>query len=581
MAFPAPFLDELAARNPIEDVVGGYVALTRRGGNLFGLCPFHNEKTPSFSVAPDKQMYYCFGCGKGGGVVNFIMEAENLSYPDAVRFLAQRAGMEVPEDDAHREDYRRRERLYALCREAARYFHAMLLSPAGAPGRDYAAQRGLSQGCITRFGLGFAPDGWSGLRDAMRARGYDEQELLDAGLAVRSPQKNNVYDKFRNRLMFPIIDVRGNVIGFGGRVMGQGEPKYLNSPETEIFSKRRNLFALNIAKKTKRDYLILTEGYMDAITLHQYGFDCAIASLGTSLTEQHAALLSKYTKQLILTYDGDSAGQNASQRAIRLLEKTNIQVRVLRMTGAKDPDEYLHKFGAERFAKLLEGAENQVAYRLQSLQKNYDLEQDDQRVAFARAAADLVAGLPGTVEREVYGARAAQAAGMSAAGLMTEVERLRRQKQRQEKRQQEKIDLAPMSRRQPKIRGMHYEDEKSAQAEEQLLAQVMREPGLFDRLALGEEEFSAPLLGRAFAVLRSSWQQGRQPGMAVLEAAFQPEELSHLTAVLARWDQTVDDQAVQDCVDVIRSSYQARNVKSDEDIMQYRKYLQEKKGLGG
>ena len=236
MAFPAPFLDELAARNPIEDVVGGYVALTRRGSNLFGLCPFHNEKTPSFSVAPDKQMYYCFGCGKGGGVVNFIMEAENLSYPDAVRFLAQRAGMEVPEDDAHREDYRRRERLYALCREAARYFHAVLNSPTGGPGRAYAAQRGLSQGCITRFGLGFAPEGWNGLRDAMRARGYDEQELLDAGLAVRSPQKNNVYDKFRNRLMFPIIDVRGNVIGFGGRVMGQGEPKYLNSPETEIFS---------------------------------------------------------------------------------------------------------------------------------------------------------------------------------------------------------------------------------------------------------------------------------------------------------------------------------------------------------
>lgn len=590
MAFPAPFLDELAARNPIEDVVSGYVALTRRGSNLFGLCPFHNEKTPSFSVAPDKQMYYCFGCGKGGGVVNFIMEAENLSYPDAVRFLAQRAGMEVPEDDAHREDYRRRERLYALCREAARYFHAMLSSPAGEPGRAYAAQRGLSQGCITRFGLGFAPEGWNGLRDAMRARGYDEQELLDAGLAVRSPQKNNVYDKFRNRLMFPIIDVRGNVIGFGGRVMGQGEPKYLNSPETEIFSKRRNLFALNIAKKTKRDYLILTEGYMDAITLHQYGFDCAVASLGTSLTEQHANLLGKYTRQLILTYDGDSAGQNASQRAIRLLEKTNIQVRVLRMTGAKDPDEYLHKFGAERFAKLLEGAENQVAYRLQSLQSRFDLGQDDQRVAFARAAADLVASLPGAVEREVYGARAAEAAGMSAAGLMTEVERLRRQKLRQEKRQQEKVDLAPMSRRQPKIRGMHYEDEKSAQAEEQLLAQVMREPGLFDRIDLGEEEFSAPLLGRAYAALRSCWQQGRQPGMAALEAAFSPEELSHLTAVLARWDQTVDDRAVQDCVDVIRGRWQARNVNvesSDDnmqyrkDIMQYRKYLQEKKGLGG
>lgn len=581
MAFPAPFLEELAARNPIEEVVGSYVALTRRGGNLFGLCPFHNEKTPSFSVAPEKQMYYCFGCGKGGGVVNFIMETENLSYPDAVRHLAQRAGMEVPEDDAHREDYRRRERLYALCKEAARYFHEMLLSPAGEPARAYAAQRGLSQSCVKRFGLGFAPEGWRGLLDAMTARGYDPQELVDAGLAVRNPQKNNVYDKFRNRLMFPIIDVRGNVIAFGGRIMGQGEPKYLNSPETEIFSKRRNLFALNVAKKTKRDYLILTEGYMDAITLHQFGFDCAVASLGTSLTEQHANLLSKYTKQLILTYDGDAAGQNASQRAIRLLEKTNIQVRVLRMEGAKDPDEYLHKFGAERFARLLEGSENHIEYRLQSLRQKFDLTQDDQRVSYAREAASLLAGLSGTVEREVYGGRVAEQIGMAQSALMAEVDRLRKQRLRQAKRQQEKVDLSPMTQRQPKIRGVQYENPRSAQAEEQLLALIVREPGLLQQLTLREEEFSTPLLGHAYEALRSSWAEGHQPGIACLEAAFEPAELSHLTAVLARWDQLVDEQALRDCVEVIRTGYQSRRVQTTEDIAAYHKYLQEKKGLGG
>jgi len=581
MAFPAPFLDELTARNPIEDVVGGYVALTRRGANFFGLCPFHNEKTASFSVAPDKQVYYCFGCGKGGGVINFVMEEENLSYPDAVRFLAKRVGMEVPEDDAHRQDYRRREQLYELCRDAARFFHETLQSPAGTAGRDYAAQRGLSADCVTRFGLGFAPDDWRQLTTAMTAKGYSEQELIDAGLAVRHQQKGSVYDKFRSRLMFPIIDVRGNVIGFGGRVMGQGEPKYLNSPETEIFSKRRNLFGLNLAKKTKREYMILCEGYMDTITMHQYGFDCAVASLGTSLTEQHAGLLSKYTKQLILIYDGDAAGQNASQRAISLLEKTNVQVRVLKLEGAKDPDEYLHKFGAERFEKLLSGAENHTAYRLMSLQQKYDLTQDDQKLQFAQAAAALVAELPSTVERDVYGGRAAQSAGVSPQAMQSEIERQRKLLLQRAKKQQEKLDLSPMTQRQPKLRGAQYDNPRSAQAEEQILALLSAEPGLFDRLELREEEFSAPLLGRAYTALRERWRQGLQPGLYALGETFTPEEMAHLSSILARWDITVSADALRDCVEVIRSRYQADNVKSEDDLMERWRHLQEKKGLGG
>ena len=580
MPFPAPFLEELAARNPIEDVVGSYVALTRRGSNLFGLCPFHNEKTPSFSVAPDKQMFYCFGCGKGGGVVSFIMEEENLGYGDAVRFLARRVGMEVPEDDAHRENYRRRERLYALCRDAARFFHETLRSPAGEAGRAYAARRGLSQGCITRFGLGYAPDGWRGLCDAMRAKGYEEQDLLDAGLAVRNQQRGNVYDKFRNRLMFPIIDVRGNVIAFGGRVMGDGEPKYLNSPETEIFSKRRNLFGLNIARKTKRGYLILCEGYMDAISLHQYGFDCAVASLGTSLTEEHAKLISTYTKQLVLIYDGDNAGQKASQRALNILEKTNVQVRVLKLEQAKDPDEYLHKFGAERFERLLQGAENQTAYLLQGIRQKYDLGQDEQRVAFMKEAASLVAGLPSPVEREVYGGRAAEAAGVALPTLMAEVERLRRQRQRQAKRQQEQEDLAPMTRRQPTIRNEQYANPRSAQAEEQLLAMVCAQPELMRQISLRPEEFSAPLLGRFYQALRAQWEQGLRPGLDTLGEGFTPAELSHLSSILTRWDQTANEGALRDCVSLIQECHRAGQVQSPADLLAYQKFMQEKKGMG-
>ena len=354
MAFPPSFLEELAARNPIEEVVGQYVNLRRSGSNLFGLCPFHGEKTASFSVNPEKGIYYCFGCHKGGSVINFQMEIEGLSYPDAVRALAKRAGMEVPEDAQYQNRYRQQERLWALSKDAARFFNAQLYSPAGAEGLSYAQKRGMPKSILTKFGIGFAPDSWSGLCDAMLAKGYTEEELIQSGLASASRKNGRIYDRFRNRLMFPIIDIRGNVIGFGGRVMDDSTPKYLNSPETIIFNKRKNLFALNLAKKTKLGYMILVEGYMDAIALHQYGFDCAVASLGTSLTEEHAALLSRYTEQVMLIYDGDEAGQNATKRAIPMLEKAGLQVKVLQMRDAKDPDEFLKKFGADKFKLLFE-----------------------------------------------------------------------------------------------------------------------------------------------------------------------------------------------------------------------------------
>ena len=376
MAFPQPFLDALTERNPIDEVVGQYVSLTRRGSNLFGLCPFHSEKTASFSVAPDKGIYYCFGCHAGGGVINFIMQIEGLDYPDAVRFLAKRAGLEVPEDENYHSQYQKQERLWALCKDAARFFRQQLFSPVGTEAQAYIQKRALSMETVKRFGLGFSPNAWAELTDAMKEKGYKLDELVDAGLSLRG-KNGGVYDRFRNRLMFPIIDIRNNIIGFGGRVMDDSTPKYLNSPETIIFNKRKNLFALNIARKSKQGRIILTEGYMDAIALHQYGFDCAVASLGTSLTEDHANILAKYTNQVILTYDGDEAGQNATRRAIPMLEKTGIQVRVLRMQGAKDPDEFLKKYGAQRFEVLLDACQNQAEYRLDSLKRKYDLTLDD------------------------------------------------------------------------------------------------------------------------------------------------------------------------------------------------------------
>lgn len=578
MPFPPSFLDELLARNPIEDVVGQYVPLTRRGSNLFGLCPFHGEKTPSFSVAPDKGIFYCFGCHKGGGVVNFIMEIESLTYPDAVRFLAKRAGITVPEDEQYQSRYRQQERLWALCREAARFFHSQLYGPAGAEGLAYAQRRGLSQGTLTRFGIGFAPDAWDHLLTAMQHKGYTEQELLDAGLALKNERRGTLYDRFRNRLMFPIIDVRGNVIGFGGRVMDDATPKYLNSPETLIFNKRKNLFALNLAKKTKQGKIILTEGYMDAIALHQAGFDCAVASLGTSLTEEHAALLSRYTDQVILIYDGDEAGQNATRRALPMLERTGLQVRILRMEGAKDPDEFLKTYGPDRFRLLLEQSENRVEYQLQSLRRRYDLTRDDQKVAFLQAAAELLAAVGNAVEREVYGTRVAESAGITYDALKLEMEKAYKRRQNREKKQQAKLDLAPAKAQQPKSRTIRYDNVKSAMAEEGLLGLVLRDPSLLEKAKdLDPAAFSCPLLGRAFQQLQQRYRHGLSPSLASL-TDLTPEEASHLAGVAQKQQGPVREEALADYMDTIRREHQLAHVEQPTDLLAVRAAMQEKKG---
>ncbi len=582
MAFPSAFLDELNNRNPIEDVVGQYVPLTRKGSNLFGLCPFHGEKTASFSVAPDKGIYYCFGCHKGGGVVNFIMEIENLGYPDAVRFLAKRAGLEVPEDGTERSQYRKKERLWALCKEAARFFHQQLKSPAAEEVNAYIAKRGLSRGTVTRFGLGFAPNGWSALLDTMTAKGFTKEELYDAGLVLQNREKGTFYDRFRNRLMFPIIDVRGSVIGFGGRVMDDSTPKYLNSPETIIFNKRRNLFAMNIVKRSKQGFIILTEGYMDAIALHQYGFDCAVASLGTSLTQEHADMLSKYTNEVVLTYDGDAAGQNATQRAIPMLEKTGLRVKVLRMQGAKDPDEFLHKFGADRFKLLLEGSENQAEYRLRSLRMKFDLMTDEQKVEFAKQAADLISTYSTAVEREIYGARAAEMAGFSPEVMKLEIGKAFKRRTAMQIKAQEKRDLEVAAARQPKTRDVRYDNVRSAIAEEGVLRMLLLEPHLFARAeSLTEKEFSVEMFGKVFSAWRERWQEDLTVSPACLAETLTAAEMSHLTAVLQKQDAPLSDDAFDDCVRMIREEYRRTQVTDASDLRAMQESLRKKKGYGG
>ena len=586
MAIPESFIDELVARSEITDVVSSYVRLTRKGSNYWGLCPFHNEKTPSFSVSQEKQIYHCFGCGKGGGVISFIMAIENLPFVEAVRLLAQRAGMEVPETGENEGYRRRKERLLTLNKEAARFFHETLKGPAGAAGAEYLfGKRGLSRGTVTRFGLGVAPDGWDNLIQAMTAKGFSKRELLDAGLAVDS-KKGRIYDRFRNRVIFPIIDLRGEVIGFGGRVLDDSTPKYLNSPDTPVYNKSRNLFALNIARKSKQGRIILTEGYMDTISLHQAGFDCAVASLGTSLTQEHAQLLSRYTKEAIIAYDGDGAGVKAAQRAIPILEQTGIQVRVLRVTGAKDPDEFIKTYGPEAFGRLLNQSENHIEYRLRQIAAQYELSDDQQKVEHLRSAAEMLSTLPSPVEREVYGVRVAEQTGLSADTMAREIQQAYNRRIKKAKKQQERRDLTPSIQLQPKERGLRYENLRSALAEEGVLRLMMLEPALFreaDRAGLEPERFSAPLLGKVYGLLRERFRRGSSTQLAALAGVLEPEEMSHMVQILEKpEDLSHSQQALRDYIDVIETEAVTRTGEAEVDpLMAARKKFREKKAYGG
>ena len=576
MAFPPSFIDELIARNPIEDVVGQYVTLKRSGSNLFGLCPFHGEKTASFSVKPEKGIYYCFGCHKGGGAINFMMELEGLSYPDAVRSLAKRAGMQVPEDEQYQSRYRQQERLWALMKEAGRFFNTQLYSSAGEQCLAYVKKRGLTKAIVTRFGMGFAPDSWNALVDAMRKKGYTDEELVAADLV--GEKNGRIYDRFRNRLMFPIIDVRGNVIGFGGRVLDDSKPKYLNSNETVIFNKRRNLFGMNFAKKTKEPYMILVEGNIDVVTLHQYGFDNAVASLGTSLTEEQVTLLSRYTQEVVLTYDGDEAGQRAAKRAIPMLEKAGIKVKVLQMQDAKDPDEFLHKFGADKFRMLLEDSANRVEYQLGAIAKKYNISEDDQRVQFIHEAAELISTLGSAVQREIYGARVAETGKISPEAMKMEVDKAFKRRVSRERKQQEQVDLAPARNLQPKVRTIRYDDMKSAMAEECILAYILQDASLLDGCGgLKGTDFSVPLLGKVFDQLLAIHAQGLEVSLGVLQD-LTPEETSHIASVSQRQQGPANAQAFADCVRTVKKSSQVKKISSDDELMAFRNKLKESKG---
>ena len=569
MPIPESFLDALTERCDIADVVSQYVQLTKKGGNLFGLCPFHNEKTPSFSVSPDKQIYHCFGCGKGGGVVNFIMEIENLSFPEAVKFLADRAGMTVPEDGQDQELPRLRKRMLELNKEAARWFHAQLSQPAGEKAAAYLQKRQISRKTAVNFGLGCAPDSWDSLLKAMAEKGFGWEELVRAGLATRGKQPGSAYDKFRDRLMFPVLDVRGEVLGFSGRALADGqEPKYLNSPETLVFSKRRILYGIHRAKNTKRGSMLLVEGNIDVVTLHQAGFDNAVASMGTALTTEQTRLISRYAKEIVLCYDNDPAGHKATERALDILKDSEFSVKVLKLPdrmvdGAAvkiDADDFIKLHGPEAFEQLLKGSGGGMEYRLLELTTRYDFSDDGQRVDYLKAACELIAGLGSPVEREVWARRAAEPAGVTGEAVIREAERLRKKRLSGEKKQYERSSSRPASQAQPQEKTLRYENIVSARAEEGILRLLLQDPGLIKSCPLPEEEFSSPFLRGLYASLRRRQAEGLSVNPSALLTSLSEGEAAQLTQILqTQVAPGSAGEALADCLRVVHTEYVKRS----------------------
>ena len=534
MPLPDSFLQELLSRSDIESVVSSYVNVKRRGRNLVGLCPFHGEKTPSFTVYPETASFYCFGCGAGGDVITFIKRIENLDYIDAVKFLADRAGMKMPENDVNDAASRLRLRILEANREAARWFHSNLYTPDGRVGLEYFRSRGYTDQTIRRFGLGYAPDSFGALRDHMRGKGYKDEELTAAWLAARGKKSGGIYDIFRARAIVPIIDIRGNVIAFGGRVLDDSKPKYLNTADTLAFKKTNNLFALNFAKSSGGKQLILCEGYMDVIALHQAGFTNAVAALGTSFTAEHARLIARYAEEVILVFDADSAGQKGTQRAIGLLRQTGVDIRVISIPDGKDPDEFIKHHGPERFRLLLERSANDVEYRLIALGKRHMLGTADGKVAYLREAAALLAELQSPIERDVYAGKLSAELGVNKSAILDQVQELMERRKKQQKSRQLSQIVRNTENTIKKANPDAAAHPRAVSAEEGLLGLLLLNPDYIGRIAGGlpPEMFATDFNRGLYQRLIQRYESGQPVDLAFLSADYDGDGMGYISRMI-------------------------------------------------
>lgn len=557
MALSDSFLQELKMKTDIEDVISTYVTLKRRGATLVGLCPFHNEKTPSFTVYPATQSFYCFGCGAGGDAITFLKKIENLDYLDAVKTLAQRAGLQMPQEGFDDSLSKRRRRILEMNREAARFYHSVLLSPEGKVGYDYFIGRALSAATINHFGLGFAPNQWDALLKHMRAKGYQPAELVDAGLA-RKGQKG-YYDNFRNRVMTPIIDVRGNVIAFGGRVLDDSKPKYINTGDTLVYKKTNELFALNFAKDSKEDALILCEGYMDVIAMHQAGFTNAVAGCGTALTTEQVRLISRYAKEVILTYDADEAGQKALQKAMTLFDQTDVKVRIPALVGGKDPDEIIRTYGRDKFKGMLEGASNETEFRLLALRRQYNLATTQGKIDFIGGALQILATLP-PVEQDLYVSRLSEELGVERQNVKVQLQDLvARQGNRREKREFKRIVQENMRKTARETMATDASLRK-LRAEDRLISLLLRYPDCSRLCKDFDPQWLTPgFAQRVFTLILQRLENGDGTELMDLRDRLTDDEMGRLSGIIARGGESADaKQEFSDCLQTIRAEQQKK-----------------------
>lgn len=563
MALSDSFLQELKMKTDIEDVISAYVTLKRRGATLVGLCPFHNEKTPSFTVYPATQSFYCFGCGAGGDAITFLKKIENLDYLDAVKTLAQRAGLQMPQEGFDDSLSKRRRRILEMNREAARFYHSVLLSPEGKVGYDYYIGRALSAATINHFGLGFAPNQWDALLKHMRTKGYQPAELVDAGLA-RKGQKG-YYDNFRNRVMTPIIDVRGNVIAFGGRVLDDSKPKYINTGDTLVYKKTNELFALNFAKDSKEDALILCEGYMDVIAMHQAGFTNAVAGCGTALTTEQVRLISRYAKEVILTYDADEAGQKALQKAMTLFDQTDVKVRIPALVGGKDPDEIIRTYGRDKFKGMLEGASNETEFRLLALRRQYNLATTQGKIDFIGGALQILATLP-PVEQDLYVSRLSEELGVERQNMKVQLQDLvARQGNRREKREFKRIVQENMRKTARETMATDASLRK-LRAEDRLISLLLRYPDCSRLCKDFDPQWLTPgFAQRVFTLILQRLENGDGTELMDLRDRLTDDEMGRLSGIIARGGESADAKLeFSDCLQTIRAEQQKKQENAAE-----------------
>lgn len=565
MPIDPSIVEEIKYRNDIEEVVSSYVRLRRAGSNLTGLCPFHSEKTPSFTVFPAQRSFYCFGCGAGGDVITFIMRAENLDFQAAITLLAGRVGMTLPQHEDNSGEGMRRTRILEMNRVAAHFFHEQLKQ--SRIGMEYLAEkRGLSQAVIRHFGLGFAPAGFTALTDYMHSQGFNDEELFAGFLCGKSQKDGHAYDYFRNRVIFPIIDVAGNVIAFGGRVMDDSKPKYLNSSDTPAFKKSRNLFALNYAKKNCAEGLVLCEGYMDVIAMHAAGFTNAVATLGTAMTAEQARLMKHYTDRVIISYDNDDAGQRAAKRAFTLLSEVGIETKILRMEGAKDPDEYIKKFGRERFQRLLDGSVSQFEYVLSNLLQKYDMDNLDDKVKAAQEAEAFIAGVRSSVERELYLHRVSERLSLPYDGLKNDVERRRRKQEKEREREEMHRVILQTEGVGDRLNPERMANVRGARAEEAILGILLLYPENIEPIRRGEMSLQADYFVTAFhrrlfeALIEKQSESG---DLSWLGEYFTAEEMGHITKLkidrIALKKNDID--VIRECAETLRTSQKTEDLE--------------------